>query len=126
MGMLSYPDAIQAVKRLGGETSRPLMVKMDIEGYEWPVLLSLLTATVEGGGDVLPDQIALEMHEIDYERSGGPNEDLRRQGFDIETQSLCAGIVRKMRHAGYVLTSRVENPWCPQCTEVVWVREASL
>lgn len=84
----------------------PALVKMDIEGAEFPVLDSLLK---ESGDSMLPEQLAVEVH-VHSAWSEGPPYNL----------------FNRLKQRGYVLVHRADNPYCIKCSEITLVRESGL
>eukprot|EP00177_Eucheuma_denticulatum_P008379 GFKZ01015242.1.p1 GENE.GFKZ01015242.1~~GFKZ01015242.1.p1 ORF type:complete len:471 (-),score=62.41 GFKZ01015242.1:328-1740(-) len=107
----------------GGNGRMPSVVKMDIEGYEFPVM----KAMVESGKDSsLPEQIAMEVHGQTLFEVGEPfrwdesRNDWRNNGEDI------ARFFGMLGTKGYRLVHRNDNPFCGHCSEVTLVREAGI
>ena len=75
-------------------THSPTFVKMDIEGYEYDVIDSMLQ-----GEDLLPLQIAVEIHNHHNGKLPKMLDTLQSKGYD--------------------LIDRHDNPYCDDCSEVV-------
>ena len=97
----------KSVNKLTGIQNSPTFLKMDIEGYEFPVLRSIIDA-----GEYLPLQIAVEVHFIRFEQ-GVP--DFRY----VSTAELLAFMQYIYKFGGYYLIDRNDNRFCPHCTEIV-------
>lgn len=116
---LSY----RSLWRLTGMKHAPKLLKMDVEGFEYDVLSSLLD---DGGGgrryqedetfEILPEQIIVELH------YGTRMYDLPwllrfRQAAEI---SLLVG--RMYQSGGYLPVHMEYNEGCPFCLEVLFVK----
>lgn len=88
-----------------GARKMPALVKMDIEGYEFPVLQALLD---RGHESVLPQQLAIEMHAY--------------KATPVFMSQLFDNFTRR----GYSLVHRADNPWCAHCTEITVNRNMDL
>lgn len=88
-----------------GAKKMPAVVKMDIEGSEFPVLQALLD---HGHESLLPQQLAIEMHAY--------------KATPKFMENLFANFTRR----GYSMTHRADNPWCAHCTEITVSRDADL
>mmetsp|Transcript_55625 Transcript_55625/g.136510 ORF Transcript_55625/g.136510 Transcript_55625/m.136510 type:complete len:412 (+) Transcript_55625:187-1422(+) len=90
-------------------------VKMDIEGFEWPVLSSMLRSLEP---HELPGQLSVEVHyrtQFPHLPWYGRNKALGEIGALAD--ALFVG-------GGYMLADRHDNPYCKHCSEVVWARVA--
>ena len=85
--------------------------KMDIEGYEWPILRSWPTVQ-EDDSKVLPFQILVKIHYILQFLLGGtpftPQEHIKLQEHLLKM--------------GYATIVRDDNPHCLHCTELTLVQ----
>jgi hypothetical protein len=101
-----------SIMTLIGATSAPTVLKMDIEGFEWTVIRSMIASSPS---HLLPTSISFELHtsaiipEIDW--SWRP-----RQGAEV------ALFMEYLMRNGYLLVDRHDNPYCPHCTELVVAR----
>ncbi len=101
-----------------GRAARVGFLKMDIEGFEWTVLLEVLRAPA----DRLPRQIAVELHLATHC-------DLGVAHFAVGTgvchlvnhRNKLKDLRAKMRARGYLMVDRNDNPWCGHCSEVLFV-----
>ena len=111
--------------------SRIDFLKMDIEGYEWPVFESWYAMSAEMGAPnekwVLPMQIAAEIHYRTYVVF----EDLFRSvnvtpsvGAEFRSPRDMVLLEEKMLRMGYIPIYNDLNVHCLHCTEVTWVRNA--
>jgi hypothetical protein len=109
LDFISWPDL---VARLG--VGRFAHVKMDIEGYEWPVVTAMVQTL---RAEQLPEQLSLELH---YQ--AGTNAALgwgRRMRSAGELALLVEMLVWG---GGYLVVDRNDNPVCPRCTEILLAR----
>lgn len=95
------------LNKITGVATQPTFLKMDIEGYEFPVLRSIVDS-----GVYLPLQIALEVHFI---RRINNIPDERR----VNSMELYSFFNYLYKFGGYYLIDRHDNPRCKACTEVV-------
>ena len=99
-----------ALLKLAGLRSPPTLLKMDAEGYEWPVLADVLSDP-----ELAPSQLALELH-FQTQMPG-----LRWFGrFKGAAEILSLGNALSRR--GYLLVERDDNPACRWCSEQLWLR----
>lgn len=111
-------------KNSGGKVARlPVMAKIDIEGYEFPVLQELV-ANVDASQ--LPEQLAIEIHSFAPVRVGPPYVKDRRFGLPIANERVMSGLFRNLSSVGYSLVHRADNPFCGKCSEVTLVQRAGL
>lgn len=89
----------------------PAYLKMDIEGYEWDVLTALFR---NAKSDLLPDQIALELH---YKTQM----DLPWRGR-YKSAGEIALFGQMLFEAGYFIIDRHDNPACHHCSEILIAR----
>lgn len=112
---LSWPDVLEQ----SGITQPPEYLKMDIEGFEFPVLRSIVRS-----GRLLPNQIAMEIHWATYgPGSGNPSSNLpwakvprHKDAAELLTFLLM------MYEAGYRLSFVDHGTVCPHCMEVLFSR----
>lgn len=104
------------------EGTAPSLVKMDIEGWEFPVLKALLTETSDAK---LPDQIVMELHIRTHLYIGDPWTQLGEKLFQVRRQDI-ERLYRMLHNKKYVLTHRADNPYCAHCTEVTLMRRDAL
>lgn len=86
-----------------GGGSLPAILKMDIEGYEFPVMKEMIA-----DGKLLPEQIAVEVH------ANKAIADAVDTHFHV------------VRNAGYRLVHRADNPFCAPCSQITLVRREIL
>jgi hypothetical protein len=103
----TYWDFLKEVK-----VEEPTFLKMDIEGGEWPVLLSIVHTSIlaaREGKDIFPKQMAIEVHD-------------HSNWEEVSPQSMYAFFNDVFTRAGYLMAQAVNNPFCLQCYEVLFVR----
>ena len=92
-------------------------LKADIEGWEWAVVDQVLGSAATS----LPRQIAIELHLRTHPWRNVP-------GFDGagllrgDSGYILKHLRARLERAGYALVDRNDNPWCPHCSEVLFVR----
>eukprot|EP00597_Dinobryon_sp_UTEXLB2267_P000664 CAMPEP_0170070144 /NCGR_PEP_ID=MMETSP0019_2-20121128/8551_1 /TAXON_ID=98059 /ORGANISM="Dinobryon sp., Strain UTEXLB2267" /LENGTH=244 /DNA_ID=CAMNT_0010278359 /DNA_START=244 /DNA_END=978 /DNA_ORIENTATION=+ len=93
----------QTVNKMIGLKTGPSFLKMDIEGYEFDVMKSIINS-----GTILPLQIAMEIHfiSIDFKKYLSSAELLTFMNF-LRT------------FGGYYLVDRHDNDYCPHCSEIL-------
>ena len=107
----------------GSNGTMPSFAKMDIEGYEFPVIKALTSVD----NTALPQQLAVEIHQHTSHPVGPPYERINphaRRGYvsDASIGQLFQNLSKK----GYDLVYRSDNPFCPMCSEVTLVRRSAL
>jgi hypothetical protein len=101
----------KSVMKLVDTSEPPLYLKMDIEGYEYQVLRSIID-----GGFLMPIQIAFELHYATF-MEGLPWYGRRKSSGEI------AAFMEYLHHqGGYFLLDRHDNPYCDFCTELLVTR----
>ena len=101
---------IQQIQSLLNHTRIDLL-KMDIEGFEWPILESW-PELEEDEISELPYQILIEIH-------------YKSQFIRIDTPFAPRELVKLQEHLlkmGYATVVRDDNPYCPHCTELTLIR----
>jgi hypothetical protein len=98
----------QTLHTITGLKTSPTFLKMDIEGYEFPVMISIVNSGVQ-----LPLQIAMELHLERWEKGRGVFD---RRVNSLELYSFASFLYR---FGGYYLIDRNDNRNCPHCTELV-------
>lgn len=93
---------------LTGTKVSPSFLKMDIEGYEFPVLRSIIES-----GTQLPLQIAAEIHIIRWE-NGIPVYDRL-----VPTAEMLSFSNYLRKFGGYYIIDRRDNIYCATCVEVI-------
>lgn len=96
--------------KLTGVKHPPAYLKMDIEGFEFPVMQSIIDS-----GELLPLQIAMEIHAV---RKEPP---LIRYASDrrVSSGELAAFMDYMHIFGGYYLVDRNDNLLCPHCSEIL-------
>jgi len=95
--------------KLTGLTTNPDFLKMDIEGYEYAVMQSILSS-----GKNIPLQIAMEIHHFKVFYVKGV-----RTVTDVSSAEMVTWFENLRVVGGYYLVDRNDNPACSRCTEVV-------
>jgi len=99
------------------------LLKMDIEGFEWPILRSwpLLsldqdTSSRENDVMILPMQVLIEIHFwTHFKNIWQPEGDYKSASDMVELQA-------RFLQMGYIVAVRDDNPYCLHCTELTLVR----
>jgi hypothetical protein len=99
------------VRKLGLATP-PTMLKMDIEGFEWAVLESI----VRSGSPLLPFSVSVELH------AWTEVKEVPWQGRWRSVRETGAWMRGMLSRGGYALVDRHDNPLCSYCSEVVFAR----
>lgn len=102
---LGYATYGQIVSNVGS----PTLLKLDIEGHEWSVLMEIVNGAVASG--VYPSQIAVEMHYVMVPWSHGY----------IGEREMLAYFNRIFYVGGYVVSSIRFNLLCYHCAEILLV-----
>lgn len=106
------------------ETVPPVLVKMDVEGFEYPVLADLLRTASRGS---LPRQMVVEFHLLAPTEVGRPYE-FYSSGYHKERIRLvdALSMMGNLSKAGYVTVHRADNPTDDACSELTLVRRDSV
>ena len=103
----------ESLLKLVGMTKAPTFLKMDVEGWEYPVLRQIVNS-----GTHLPLQIGFELH---YHTL--PNLGLSWGGKRYKSPGELAVFMDFLyRYGGYHLVDRNDNRYCGHCTELLVVR----
>lgn len=99
-----------------GMKGAPKLLKIDVEGFEYDVLTSMLRDAKDLGEDMLPEQISIELH------SATKMYDLpwllrNRQSSEV---ALLTGMLYRV--GGYLPVKTSWHKGCAQCLEVLYVR----
>lgn len=113
-GSTHDPALFLSLERLAAANghARIDVLKMDIEGGEYPVFQALATAAAGGATErLLPDQISFELH-------------VSNENFATTICSYCDfwRLWSDVVDLGYVAISREDNPLCGHCAEFTLVR----
>jgi hypothetical protein len=90
----------------------PTFLKMDVEGFEYGVLRSMMKHP-----SILPDQIALELH---YQTQFP---DISWFGRYLSAGEIATVAEELFKVGGYQVVDRHDNPYCKHCTEILLVRK---
>ena len=114
---------LQEIQKMLGHDQIDLL-KMDIEGYEWPIFESwpeLSDNEADSIGFVLPMQILVEIHyRTQFSDLFRPNQTLKQADFKLPEE-----LVRLQAHLlrmGYAVIVRDDNRACRHCTELTLMR----
>lgn len=99
--------AWRSITKLLDLTVAPAHLKMDIEGYEYDVL-----RTIMKDGVLVPSQIAFELH-YETQMPG-----LSWRGKLLAT-SVMVDFMQFMYDNGYYMIDKKDNPFCPHCSEIL-------
>ena len=94
----------------------PAYLKMDIEGWEYDVLRSMVES-----GEKLPNQIAFELHYGNWDTS---NEGMSWAKRDKRADELALFMDYLWRFGHYYVVDRRDNGSCSVCSELLLVRIA--
>ena len=111
---LSYPTIASHLASSG--RGRVTAVKMDIEGFEWPVFDGLLAAHARDAYAPLPSQIAFELH---YRSTSSKTLGWTKDG---PSAADIARLAIRLYDTGYRTLSKVYTNNCPHCTEISLLR----
>jgi hypothetical protein len=107
---IDFRGLVRAAKK------KPTFLKMDIEGYEYSVLMDLISSGLKHESQtketILPDQIAVEIH---YKALPFSHEMFGRR-------EILAYFNHLWSVGGYLLADRHDNDLCYHCSEVLLVR----
>jgi hypothetical protein len=118
MGEILTLEEIQ--KRLNH--TRLDLLKMDIEGYEWPILQSWPELSSEKASQVfLPMQVLVEVH-YQSQMRGLWRPGQTNHAFDIFSEKDIIELQRHLLKMGYATAVRDDNQYCPHCTELTLLR----
>jgi Methyltransferase FkbM domain len=97
----------KSITRLINVTDAPLYLKMDIEGFEYEVLRSIVEEKF-----LSPMQIAFELHF----KTDNPVSWIKRSKSSVEIAMFLEYLYHQ---GGYFLIDRHDNIFCPHCTEIL-------
>lgn len=102
----------------------PVLVKIDVEGFEYPVLQHLLESNRK---ESLPRQIVAEFHLLAPTNVGPPYQ-FYSTGYHKERMPLLHALTMmgNLSNAGYAIVHRADNPGDHACSELTLVRRDSL
>lgn len=106
-----------------GEARMPSVAKMDIEGFEFPVLTALVA---DGSDELLPEQIAVEVHSNTGRPVGPPYIRAPSNQTNMVSKETIGDLFKNLSTRGYKLVHRADNPFCPHCSEVTLLRDVGL
>lgn len=101
----------------------PIMAKMDVEGWEFPVL----TALASDSHPILPMQLLVEVHSNSQFPVGSPFVlHLNKHGSYGTDGAGMKTLFSNLSHVGYELVHRADNPYCGHCSEVTLLQRSAL
>ena len=106
----------QITEELGHKTVH--LLKMDIEGFEWPVLNNFFQLSLAASKS-LPMQIIMEVHTKTTFSLLAPC-----PNFDFKSIDDLAQLHANLLQLGYFVAINEPNPYCPHCTELTLLRIA--
>jgi len=118
-----WSDLLQRIPSLHGRA--PDFLKMDIEGYEYAALQSIVDARrlwPSGGGEeppALPSQVAVELHFKTHMKG------LPFYGRLVTPAEIALFVDHMWRHGRYAVINRHDNQKCDHCTEILIARVPS-
>ena len=93
---------------------------MHTQGFEWDVVEDIISTSLEEkaktGADILPIQLALEMHYL----TQFPQ--VSFHGRDLSPGEIFMYFQDIFVRGGYILAERRDNDQCPHCSEILLVR----
>eukprot|EP00607_Mallomonas_marina_P007532 CAMPEP_0182417678 /NCGR_PEP_ID=MMETSP1167-20130531/2115_1 /TAXON_ID=2988 /ORGANISM="Mallomonas Sp, Strain CCMP3275" /LENGTH=281 /DNA_ID=CAMNT_0024591389 /DNA_START=244 /DNA_END=1089 /DNA_ORIENTATION=+ len=105
---LSWPSLLSYMKA----KVPPTVLKLDVEGYEWSVLKSMILPSIKDPEltakklEMLPNQIAIEMH-------------MHKHRTQDEILTFLSFL---QLFGGYILADLRENTLCQHCAELLFIR----
>jgi hypothetical protein len=97
------------------------LLKVDIEGFEWPLLESWVDLAWNDTNFVLPYQIMMEVHYRTQFSVLWP-EGVVSSSQDFKSPVQVVKLFESLLYMGYVVIERDDNQWCGHCTEITIVR----
>lgn len=112
-------ETLQGMQAMLNHTRLDLL-KMDIEGYEWPIFDSWpeLVDLEESSKVSLPMQILTEVHYVTQMRDLRP----AQPEVPFKTEIELVHLQEHLLKMGYVVAIRDDNRMCPHCTELTLLR----
>jgi Methyltransferase domain len=112
-------ETLEGMQTMLGHTSLDLL-KMDIEGYEWPIFESWPELTdLEASSKVfLPMQVLVEIHYATHMADLRP----KQRGLPWKTELELLELQSRLLKMGYVVAVRDDNRACDHCTELTLLR----
>lgn len=105
-----WPSLLRSIQL----STPPDFLKMDIEGFEYETLRSMLAT--EANAALLPRQIAVELHYKTQFR------ELSWFGRYLGAGEIALFMDHLWRRGGFLLVDRNDNRFCPHCTELLLAR----
>lgn len=99
------------------------LLKMDIEGFEIPILQSWWHQQAPTTTSWLPPQLLVELHYTTGYAQIIPNDAKQGQrGYVLQTAQELVTLQKMLLELGYVVVAKNDNELCPSCTEVTLIR----
>lgn len=108
---VNWPSMLKKI----GTSKPPTYLKMDIEGWEWGVIRSMMNSNAE----LLPEMIAMEFHTKADASSGGTGIPWM---IRFKEAPEITGFALMMYQKGYRLIHVDWDTICSHCLEVLWAR----
>lgn len=121
----SLEDLIKlSAGRMPGMPKMPALLKLDAEGYEYPVLHDLLMRADSG---VLPQQMVIEFHLTVWTNVGFLYErDWNNRARYRMSEANAMALANNLTSRGYRVVHRADNPTDATCSELTLVLEDDL
>lgn len=105
----------------------PDVMKLDVEGWEFPTLKSL-THLPRSNRNLLPKQMVVEIHAATNLQVGapyvlGPG---RGGGKYVAFSEDVQNLLKQMKKLGFEMVYRADNPYCGHCSEVNFLQTSSF
>lgn len=125
-GVITWKEVIDIGSEAAGlpKGTVPTIAKVDVEGWEFPVLSSLINEPAP----ILPKQLLIEVHAIVMTKRIGYPFEPRMYGnrhYGASRESI-KELFDKLFRLGYQLVHRVDNPYCTFCAEVTLLQSSAF
>lgn len=116
---------IARASKLSGfeEPMLPALLKMDVEGFEMPVLRDIVAHTPDKW---LPEQMAIEIHLGTVFPVGPPYEHDPISNRTYLPDSTVMDMFGNLSNRGYELVHRADNPFCWGCSEITMLHRSGM
>ena len=113
--------ALEAASEGKRGVGRVAVLKMDVEGWEWTALPQVYQTSPRDISNIMPRQIAVEMHLKTHSRYNVPGF-IKKGGIAIlpDAPSKLIKLIAAMNGAGYSFVDRNDNPFCAHCSELLF------
>jgi len=110
-----------AARRSQQVRGRIVVLKMDVEGWEWVVLPQIIRAANHSVPRRLPRQIAVEVHLKTHLRYNVPGFSRHGKFASLpDAQEKLVSLRSYMEESGFFLINRHDNPFCAHCSELLF------